>query len=210
MRNCTNNKNGKRNKITGATALLCLAVCLAALAGCARVQDSSVGTAGGTVTESSNGTPPMTAAESSKGAPAAADTDGDSKRGESSGNESKLDSDLDNFSVDSIAVRAFAEKVQAAVKNEDLEALSSLMAFPNYVSIYTQNNGMVKSEKEFLSLGKEKIFTDQLKASIANADLDALKPSMAGFVLVSADDGSAPGITFGIQNGELEIVGMNY
>lgn len=161
-----------------------------------------------TDSESSRGESTLTAAESSKGEPTTAAADSSSTV--SSENESKSNSDLDNFSVDGKEVRAFAEKVQTAVQNEDLEGLSSLMTFPNYVSIYTQNNGVVKSEKEFLSLGKEKIFTDQLKASIANADLDALKPSMAGFVLVSADQGSAPSITFGIQHGELRIVGMNY
>lgn len=233
MRPYTKNKNSKWKKIKGVSPSLCLTICLmAALAGCAQNPDSSEGAAAGTVTESSKEGPTLTDDESSKGESTLTDdesskgettlTDAESSKGEpitaaadssstvSSENESKSNSGLDNFSVDGKEVQAFAEKVQTAVQNEDLEGLSSLMTFPNYVSIYTQNNGVVKSEKEFLSLGKEKIFTDQLKASIANADLDALKPSMAGFVLVSDDQGSAPSITFGIQHGELRIVGINY
>ena len=112
----------------------------------------------------------------------------------------------DNFDVDSAAAQAFAEKVQAAVADRDLEALADLTAFPVYVGL-PEVDGGVESREEFLNLGADQVFTPELVASVAAADLSDLSPSMAGFVL---SDGGSANIIFGVSDGVLAIKGINY
>ncbi len=112
----------------------------------------------------------------------------------------------DNFDVDSAAAQAFAEKVQAAVADRDLEALADLTAFPVYVGL-PEVDGGVESREEFLDLGADQVFTPELVASVAAADLSDLSPSMAGFVL---SDGGSANIIFGVSDGVLAIKGINY
>mgnify|MGYP001625289840 CR=1 FL=1 len=112
----------------------------------------------------------------------------------------------DNFDVDSAAAQAFAEKVQAAVADRDLEALADLTAFPVYVGL-PEVDGGVESREEFINLGADQVFTPELVASVAAADLSDLSPSMAGFVL---SDGGSANIIFGVSGGVLAIKGINY
>lgn len=60
----------------------------------------------------------------------------------------------------------------------------------------------------FLSLGKEKIFTEELMTSVSPADETALTPSQAGFILTK-ESGSA-NIIFGLRDGKLAVSGINY
>lgn len=112
----------------------------------------------------------------------------------------------DNFDVDSAAAQAFAEKIQAAVADRNLEALADLTAFPVYVGLPEVDDG-VESREEFLNLGADQVFTPELVASVAAADLSNLSPSMAGFVL---SDGGSANIIFGVSDGVLAIKGINY
>lgn len=110
----------------------------------------------------------------------------------------------DNFAVESATVSEFAEKIKTAVAAGDMEALADLTAFPVYVSIAKEG---VKTREDFMALGAEKVFTPELKASVAGADTSNLSPSMAGFV-VETDGG--PNIIFGVVEGKLAISGINY
>lgn len=112
----------------------------------------------------------------------------------------------DNFAVPTEDAVAFAEKIQDAVANEDLEALADLTYYPVYVSI--ADSSVIESKDDLIALGADKIFTSEMKDSIANADLTTLNPSMAGFTLYGSD--GAPSITFSVQNGVLGISGINY
>ena len=67
---------------------------------------------------------------------------------------------------------------------------------------------MIETREDLIALGADKIFTPELKDSMANADLSELSPSMAGFTLYSTGDG--PDIIFNVQNGVLGISGINY
>lgn len=118
---------------------------------------------------------------------------------------------LKNFDVADSDAKAFAQQIQKAVADKDMEALADLMVFPNYVSIYDKNDGLVKTREDFIAIGADKIFTEAFVASIANADLDDLGASMAGFTLYSKDDSTAPGLTFSMtESNELKITGINY
>lgn len=112
----------------------------------------------------------------------------------------------DNFAVPTEDAVAFAKKIQAAVANEDLEALADLTHYPVYVSI--ADDSVIESKEDLIALGADKIFTDEMKDSISNAALSDLSPSMAGFTLYSTGDAS--NMIFSVQNGKLGISGMNY
>ena len=112
----------------------------------------------------------------------------------------------DNFAVDSTAAADFARQIQAAVSEQDLEKLADLTAFPVYVDLPDGGKG-ITSREEFLELGADQIFTKELMDSVAAADVDALTPSMAGFVL---SDGGTANIIFAVSDGALTVVGINY
>lgn len=111
----------------------------------------------------------------------------------------------DNFAVDSKAAKEFAEKIKEAAAQKDLEALAELTAFPVYVGL--PDVGVVETKEDFLNLGAEAVFTDDLLESIEMADIENLQPSMAGF---SISDGRIASINFGVADGVLAINGINY
>lgn len=111
----------------------------------------------------------------------------------------------DNFAVDSKAAREFAEKVKDATAQKDLEALAELTAFPVYVGL--PDVDVVETREDFLNLGEEAVFTDELLESIEMADIENLQPSMAGFTI---SDGRTANINFGVVDGVLAINGINY
>lgn len=113
----------------------------------------------------------------------------------------------DNFDVDSSEAAEFAGKVKAAVSEQNLEALADLAAYPLYIGFSTGGQS-VESREDFLSLGKEKIFTEELITSVSQADETALTPSQAGFILTK-ESGSA-NIVFGLRDGKLAVSGINY
>lgn len=111
----------------------------------------------------------------------------------------------DNFAVGSGAAKKFAEKVKDAAAREDLEALAELAAFPVYVGL--PDIGVVDTKEEFLNLGAETVFTDELLESVETADIESINPCMAGFLI---SGGKTAGINFGVVNGALAINGINY
>lgn len=111
----------------------------------------------------------------------------------------------DNFAVDSKTAKEFAEKVKAAVADKDLEALADLTAFPVYVGL--PDAGVVETREDFIKLGAENVFMEELIQSVEMADIENLQPSMAGF---SVSDERIAGINFGVADGALAINGINY
>ena len=124
---------------------------------------------------------------------------------QSAENEAAAGGYEDNFAVDSAAAAEFAGKIKTAVAEKNLEKLADLTAFPVYVG-FKDGGTPVESRDEFLALGADKIFTQELVDSVAAADENALSPSMAGFVL---SDGSKANIIFAVNEGELTIVGLS-
>lgn len=112
----------------------------------------------------------------------------------------------DNFAVDTAAAAEFGGKIKEAVAEQDIEKLADLTAFPVYVGVI--GDGIVVEKREdFIALGADALFTEEMMASIAGADENSLNPSKAGFTLCSGD--GAPSITFGVQDGKLGISGIN-
>ena len=111
----------------------------------------------------------------------------------------------DNFAVDISAATAFAQRIQQAVADRDLEALADLTAFPVYVGL--PEVGVVETRDAFLRLDSDAVFSPALTDAIAQADITHFQPSMAGFNLSA---GSTADIIFGVVNGTLAITGINY
>lgn len=112
----------------------------------------------------------------------------------------------DNFAVDTAAAAEFGGKIKEAVAEQDIEKLADLTAFPVYVGVIGDGT-VVETREDFIALGADALFTEEMMASIAGADENSLNPSKAGFTLCSGD--GAPSITFGVQDGKLGISGIN-
>lgn len=111
----------------------------------------------------------------------------------------------DNFEVDSAAAADFAGQIQKAVAEKDLEGLADLTAFPVYVGL--PDVGGVETREDFLALGADAVFAQELVDAVSAADTADLTPSMAGFVL---SDGGTANIVFGVRDGQLAVTGINY
>lgn len=108
-------------------------------------------------------------------------------------------SDLETKS-DNGEITAFAEKIQAAVANKDLETLADMCTYPVAV------NGEVVEERDaFMELGEDVIFTEERCAAIAAVDIATLEETMAGVVMGDA----TPNIIFKSVDGQLGIAGIN-
>lgn len=116
----------------------------------------------------------------------------------------------DNFSADPAKVKEFAQKIKEAVAASDLEKLADLVIYPTYVGFSDTEGSEIAAREDFIALGKDKIFTPEMIKSIADANIDNLEPSMAGFNIIGSTDADIPSITFGMENGELGIKGINY
>lgn len=95
---------------------------------------------------------------------------------------------------------AFAEKIQAAVADRNMEALADLCFYPVAV-----NSEVVENKDAFMDLGEEVIFTEERCSVIAAVDVSTLEETMAGVIMGDA----APNIIFKSVDGELGIAGIN-
>ena len=87
--------------------------------------------------------------------------------------------------------------------NSNIAILESVSS----AAVSTQYKEVPPTEEEFLAIGAENLFTDELVSSVEAADIDHFEPSMAGF---SISDGSSANINFGVSDGVLAVTGINY
>ena len=106
----------------------------------------------------------------------------------------------DNFSIDTEAVTAFAEQIQAAVAEKDLAS------YPLYIG-FSDGGESVESREDLIALEADRIFSEELVSEIAGADPGGLAPSKAGFALSAS---GRPNVVFSVVDGRLAIVGINY
>lgn len=97
-------------------------------------------------------------------------------------------------------IASFAEKIQDAMADQDIDALADLCSYPLAV------NGEVITDKDaFLALGEDVIFTEERCAVIAAVDVSTLEETMAGVIMGDA----TPNIIFQSVDGNLGITGIN-
>lgn len=104
--------------------------------------------------------------------------------------------------------KEFCEKIIAAVKSKDLQALSDLCNYPLYVDLGEEGQ-VVETKEAFLALDPEKLFTDAMVASVTGCDLDTVTVPLSGITLCT--DYDQPSITSSYNEaGELGISGINF
>lgn len=114
--------------------------------------------------------------------------------------------DVDNFSVNGKIVARFGKEVKSIVAEQDLEALADLVAFPVYMG-FADGGVSVESREDFIALGADAVFTQEMVDAMAKADENSLSASKAGFSLTET---GRPNVVFGVVGGKLAIQGMNY
>lgn len=82
----------------------------------------------------------------------------------------------DNFSIDTEAVTAFAEQIQAAVAEKNLEALADLASYPLYIG-FSDGGESVESREDLIALEADRIFSEELVSEIAGADPGGWPPA---------------------------------
>lgn len=144
---------------------------------------------------------------SSVESPASSKEDTDTQQSEASKETTELRNDYkDNFDVDGEAAAEFGRMIKEAVAQKDVEKLAELTGFPVYVGL--SGGIVVETKDDFIALDVEELLSDEMLSSMADADENALSPSMAGFTLYGSE--GAPSITFGVREGRLAISGINY
>ena len=147
------------------------------------------------------------AQDGSAGSMASSEEDAGIQQSEASKETTELRDDYkDNFDVDGEAAAEFGRMIKEAVAQKDVEKLAGLTGFPVYVGL--SGGIVVETKDDFIALDVEELLSDEMLSSMADADENALSPSMAGFTLYGSK--GAPSITFGVREGRLAISGINY
>lgn len=205
----------RKSKFTAAAVIMGIAVTGLAITGCAGKTEPAETTAAQETAKMEELQPAETA-ESMEETEAKTEAAGEETKSENTETAEKPQAEAqaengsaggyeDNFAVDSAAAAEFAAQIKEAVAAKDLDALAELTAFPVYVGL--PDVGAVETKEDFLALGADAVFTDELVASVADADTENMKPSMAGF---SISDGGKANINFGVRDGVLAVSGINY
>lgn len=205
----------RKSKFTAAAVIMGIAVTGLAITGCAGKTEPAETTAAQETAKMEELQPAETA-ESMEETEAKTEAAGEETKSENTETAEKPQAEAqaengsaggyeDNFAVDSAAAAEFAAQIKEAVAAKDLDALEELTAFPVYVGL--PDVGAVETKEDFLALGADAVFTDELVTSVANADTENMKPSMAGF---SISDGGKANINFGVRDGVLAVSGINY
>lgn len=205
----------RKSKFTAAAVIMGIAVTGLAITGCAGKTEPAETTAAQETAKMEELQPAETA-ESMEETEAKTEAAGEETKSENTETAEKPQAEAqaengsaggyeDNFAVDSAAAAEFAAQIKEAVAAKDLDALAELTAFPVYVGL--PDVGAVETKEDFLALGADAVFTDELVTSVADADTENMKPSMAGF---SISDGGKANINFGVRDGVLAVSGINY
>lgn len=102
------------------------------------------------------------------------------------------------------AIKPFAQKVQKAVADKDMEELAGLCAYPVYVSLGEGQGEEIDDEAAFLKMDADRIFTESLLKEIADTDVDTLEQFGAGVIM-----GEENSIIFNNVDGQAAITGIN-
>lgn len=174
------------------------------MTGCGSKQSTSETTPVSAVqTETQTASAEMTPAETTVGENVTEETTAVLKE---SGETIEITSD-DNFSVSTEDAADFADMIKEAVTNKDLEALADLTAYPIYMKS-TDGGQSLENKEALVALGTDNVFTEALVDSVNQADGKNLLPSKAGFILTK--ENGAPNIVFGLRDGKLSVLGINY
>ena len=188
-------------------AVLGTAIMAAAAITACSGKDAKTTTAAEVVTQADT-TDGVTDGETEADTASDSETAAESQSSESASQEAALLEEAEDVShagaeLEQSEIKPFAEKVQKAVADKDMEALAGLCAYPVYVSL-GEGQGEEIAEAAFLKMDADKIFTESLLKEIADTDVDTLEQFGAGVIM-----GGENSIIFNNVDGQAAITGIN-
>ena len=190
-------------------AVLGTAIMAAAAITACSGKDAKTTTAAEVVTQADT-TAGMTDGETEDaGAASDSETAAESQSSESASQEAALLEEAEDVShagaeLEQSEIKPFAEKVQKAVADKDMEALAGLCAYSVYVSLGEGQGEEIADEAAFLKMDAGQIFTESLLKEIADTDVDTLEQFGAGVIM-----GEENSIIFNNVDGQAAITGIN-
>ena len=171
-------------------------------------KDAKTTTAAEVVTQSDT-TDGVTDGETEADTASDSETAAESQSSESASQEAALLEEAEDVShagaeLEQSEIKPFAEKVQKAVADKDMEALAGLCAYPVYVSLGEGQGEEIADESAFLKMDAGQIFTESLLKEIADTDVDTLEQFGAGVIM-----GEENSIIFNNVDGQAAITGIN-
>lgn len=190
-------------------AVLGTAIMAAAAITACSGKDAKTTTAAEVVTQADT-TAGMTDGETEDaGAASDSETAAESQSSESASQEAALLEEAEDVShagaeLEQSEIKPFAEKVQKAVADKDMEALAGLCVYPVYVSLGEGQGEEIADESAFLKMDAGQIFTESLLKEIADTDVDTLEQFGAGVIM-----GEENSIIFNNVDGQAAITSIN-
>ena len=189
-------------------AVLGTAIMAAAAITACSGKDAKTTTAAEVVTQADT-TDGVTDGETEADTASDSETAAESQSSESASQEAALLEEAEDVShagaeLEQSEIKPFAEKVQKAVADKDMEALAGLCAYPVYVSLGEGQGEEIADEAAFLKMDADKIFTESLLKEIADTDVDTLEQFVAGVIM-----GGENSIIFNNVDGQAAITGIN-
>ena len=189
-------------------AVLGTAIMAAAAITACSGKDAKTTTAAEVVTQADT-TAGMTDGETEADTASDSETAAESQSSESASQEAALLEEAEDVShagaeLEQSEIKPFAEKVQKAVADKDMEALAGLCAYPVYVSLGEGQGEEIADESAFLKMDAGQIFTESLLKEIADTDVDTLEQFGAGVIM-----GEENSIIFNNVDGQAAITGIN-
>ena len=189
-------------------AVLGTAIMAAAAITACSGKDAKTTTAAEVVTQADT-TDGVTDGETEADTASDSETAAESQSSESASQEAVLLEEAEDVShagaeLEQSEIKPFAEKVQKAVADKDMEALAGLCAYPVYVSLGEGQGEEIADEAAFLKMDADKIFTESLLKEIADTDVDTLEQFGAGVIM-----GGENSIIFNNVDGQAAITGIN-
>ena len=189
-------------------AVLGTAIMAAAAITACSGKDAKTTTAAEVVTQADT-TDGVTDGETEADTASDSETAAESQSSESASQEAALLEEAEDVShagaeLEQSEIKPFAEKVQKAVADKDMEALAGLCAYPVYVSLGEGQGEEIADESAFLKMDADKIFTESLLKEIADTDVDTLEQFGAGVIM-----GEENSIIFNNVDGQAAITGIN-
>ena len=189
-------------------AVLGTAIMAAAAITACSGKDTKTTTAAEVVTQADT-TDGVTDGETEADTASDSETAAESQSSESASQEAALLEEAEDVShagaeLEQSEIKPFAEKVQKAVADKDMEALAGLCVYPVYVSLGEGQGEEIADEAAFLKMDADKIFTESLLKEIADTDVDTLEQFGAGVIM-----GGENSIIFNNVDGQAAITGIN-
>ena len=189
-------------------AVLGTAIMAAAAITACSGKDAKTTTAAEVVTQADT-TDGVTDGETEADTASDSETAAESQSSESASQEAALLEEAEDVShagaeLEQSEIKPFAEKVQKAVADKDMEALAGLCAYPVYVSLGEGQGEEIADEAAFLKMDADKIFTESLLKEIADTDVYTFEQFGAGVIM-----GGENSIIFNNVDGQAAITGIN-